>query len=581
MLRAKARAPFAHAAALLAVASLAALVAACRTPTSITLEITTDARCEDLKGVSIASGSREAAENAPPATTTTKCTAIDARTNRIGSLVVVPSAGDDAELAIRVVAGVDRPVDECDAARGYEGCIVARRLLRFEPHTELKLPIELHLDCKSVACDATTTCVDAGCKSAKLDDPGACSGEGCLSGGDAAVDSGDGGDAAVDAPPDGPVVCKAGEKKCGDVCAATSDPAYGCTEAGCSPCDPTGKASYVCEGGACKATGCAAGLKSCSGSCVAKDPAHGCGAASCAPCPSDNGVPYCDAGGRCALTCNIGYKLCGGVCVNVGDPNFGCGPTTCDKSSCPSPGGGTLICSAGKCVIGSCGAGTKACGGSCVPTDVNNGCGDAARCTACAPGESCVGGPPTTCQCVPESKATTCSKVECGATTNNCGQPVDCGNTCAAPKTCGGGGAGNVCGCTPSGSPCDGVSCGTMTDSCGNSVSCGCTGANTCGGGGVPGKCGCTPTNPCVGGACGTLSNGCGGTVACTCTGFDTCGGGGTPGVCGCTPEPKAMTCSYLVCGIEINNCGDPVNCGFCGGNCCGDSCVCKTCMCP
>ncbi len=567
------------------------LLAGCRTPTSITLTITSDVRCEDLRGVSIASGTRASTESAAPATTTFQCAPQGDGTSRIGTLVVVPSGGNDEEIAVRVVAGIDRPVDECSAQTGYQGCIVARRVLRFQPNVEMMLPIELHLDCKSVSCDATTTCVDAGCRSAEVTDPG-CVGEGCLPRTDGGVpDANDGGsDAQPDTQTDAPIgetgACADDEKNCGGACVKIDDPAYGCSTAGCSPCDATANATWTCSAGACMQTGCAAGFKSCSGACVPKDAAHGCGGASCTPCPADNGVASCDASGACKLECNTGYKLCGGKCVNVGDPNYGCGPTTCDASSCPSPGaGGTVVCSGSSCVLGSCGPGTKACAGTCVPTDSTHGCGEVPRCTPCAAGETCAGGPPSVCACVPDAKSKTCAGVECGIVKNNCGHDVDCGNPCVAPQTCGGGAAKNKCGCTPSGSPCNGVDCGNLPNSCGVLVACGCTGSNTCGGGGVSGKCGCTPTNPCTGGKCGTFSNGCGGTVTCGCSAPNTCGGGGVSGQCGCTPRTAAQACdSFQVCGPAPNGCGGFVSCGGCPGsspNCCYDRCVCSGCLCP
>lgn len=558
------------------IAGLALGAVGCRTPTSIALTVTSDVNCADLKGVAITTTSPGASESAAPTTTTTQCTSQPGG-SRIGTLVIVPSGGNDGEIAVRVVAGIDRPVEECSAASNYQGCIVARRIIRFQPHVELTLPVELHINCKSVACDATSTCVNSGCRPAKIDDPGEC----LECGSDGGVDS-----AKPDVSGDAPITetggCTASQKNCDGKCVEITDPAYGCTAASCSPCTGAPGASFACVGGTCTESMCKAGFKDCGGTCQPTDAAHGCNAASCAACPSDNGIAGC-AAGACSIKCNTGYKLCGGKCVNIGDPTYGCTPASCDNSACPKTG--TVVCSAGACVLGSCGAGTKACGGSCVPTDSTNGCGDVTRCTPCAAGESCAGGPPTTCQCVPEPKSTTCGRVQCGITKNNCGASVDCGAAaCVAPKTCGGGGVANTCGCKPSGSPCDGVSCGTLTDSCGTSVSCGCTGANTCGGGGMPGKCGCTVTNPCTGGKCGTFADGCGGSITCTCSGANTCGGGGAPGICGCAPEPLSTTCSFQVCGSAVNNCGTTVSCGGCPGpkpRCCLDSCVCSTCACP
>lgn len=179
----------------------------------------------------------------------------------------------------------------------------------------------------------------------------------------------------------------------------------------------------------------------------------------------------------------------------------GCVPST----SCPAGHicgpypdgcGGTISCgsceSSHSCTAANtcaCATGTKECGGSCVAPDPAHGCADSTRCTACAATETCVGSP-SVCQCVPETFAATCSKVECGSATNNCGTSVDCGTSaCKAPTTCGAGGVANKCGCAGT-TPCDMVSCGTIKDLCGVSYSCGCTTPSTCGGGGTAGKCG-------------------------------------------------------------------------------------------
>jgi len=66
------------------------------------------------------------------------------------------------------------------------------------------------------------------------------------------------------------------------------------------------------------------------------------------------------------------------------------------------------------------------------------------------------------------------------------------------------------------------------------------------------------------------------------CAASDSCGGSGVPGVCGCTDDGNA--CSNKICGNVINNCGQTVSCGTCGGTrptCCTESCVCSTCECP
>lgn len=153
--------------ALLATALASAQLAwACRAPTQITLEITTDVACDRLRGTSIygASGERPPSE---PITTTTQCTA-GSPTSSIGSLVVTPAGDKGGRAAIAVVAGLDRPSESC-ASAGYKGCIIARRRLSFVPHEPLSLPIALDRACVDVPCDETQTCVASRCVSAEVD----------------------------------------------------------------------------------------------------------------------------------------------------------------------------------------------------------------------------------------------------------------------------------------------------------------------------------------------------------------------------------------------------------------------------
>jgi hypothetical protein len=152
-----------------------------------------------------------------------------------------------------------------------------------------------------------------------------------------------------------------------------------------------------------------------------------------------------DADTNGSVLCPVGQKSCGTSCVALDDPTYGCGAPTCDPSACPATNGGTLACQGGACVIGSCGAGTKKCGDRCVPADKNNGCGEEARCNACAVNETCEGMPVTRCNCIPDN-ATACLGKQCGPTTNNCGQAFVCPDTCGG-RPCGTGGVGlNVCG---------------------------------------------------------------------------------------------------------------------------------------
>jgi hypothetical protein len=154
------------------VVCLAALVVgsvampACRTPTEVTVNITTDVPCtkEAWKGIAVYAGSPGLdVETKAPSLTSTAC---DAAGN-VGSIVLVPSGSDDADIEVRVVAGVARAPDDC-ATYGYDGCIVARRSLAFIPHEALSLTMALEGACIGNACDPLHTCVAGVCDDATL-----------------------------------------------------------------------------------------------------------------------------------------------------------------------------------------------------------------------------------------------------------------------------------------------------------------------------------------------------------------------------------------------------------------------------
>jgi len=163
-----------HAPAVLAVAlALLVTVASCREPTQIDVEITTDVKCPDLKGTAITVGNLGELDQRPITAQTQACVE-----GRIGELVVVPSGGDDETVAIKIVLGFGRDPAECVPPSYGPGCIVARRALRYIPHTHLTLPIFLSAACNGIACGATETCVGGDCRPATIADPGACSSPG-------------------------------------------------------------------------------------------------------------------------------------------------------------------------------------------------------------------------------------------------------------------------------------------------------------------------------------------------------------------------------------------------------------------
>ena len=146
------------------------VLADCRAATYVTVSLTTDALCVDLRGTSIATGAPGDIEKLDASTTTERCNA----KGEIGTIVVVPSEDSAAKFAVRAVAGVEKSPDACVKDGYVGGCIVGRRILRFIPHTSLTLPIELTLDCLDVPCNATQTCVHGKCQSAEVPDPSQC-----------------------------------------------------------------------------------------------------------------------------------------------------------------------------------------------------------------------------------------------------------------------------------------------------------------------------------------------------------------------------------------------------------------------
>lgn len=163
---------------------LVVLLASCREPTELTLELTTDLPCsngpDSLGDTSIYVGT--AAELAGPLSALTP--AAVARgcrgTGRIGNIVVLPSGSDDDRISIRVVAG--RQSASCTADL-RSGCIEARRSLGFVPHTPLLLPIALNKTCENRVCDnASDTCVEGACVPSAVNCSGGCTPPGLDSG---------------------------------------------------------------------------------------------------------------------------------------------------------------------------------------------------------------------------------------------------------------------------------------------------------------------------------------------------------------------------------------------------------------
>lgn len=183
-------------------ATTGVLSGACREPTQITLEVRTDLRCADRVTSAIVVGTlaqtAESLTSRPPAVETTDCTESGNGEAFIGSLVVVPSGDDTGEVAIKVVAGVGIPPEDCTGPTDKR-CITARRVRKYVSSTKLVLPVLLADACRGVPCGADETCSRGRCVSVRCEDDGTC---------DPPPASTDGGvtDASVDATsPDGSV----------------------------------------------------------------------------------------------------------------------------------------------------------------------------------------------------------------------------------------------------------------------------------------------------------------------------------------------------------------------------------------
>lgn len=98
----------------------------------------------------------------------------------VGDLMVTPgTAGREGPLTLRIAMGLRGKKAE-DCRDGDPGCIIARRNLRFVPHTRLKVPVVVYLACEGVRCDEASTCSYLGkCVSASVDPQRCASAEGC------------------------------------------------------------------------------------------------------------------------------------------------------------------------------------------------------------------------------------------------------------------------------------------------------------------------------------------------------------------------------------------------------------------
>lgn len=157
-----------------AILAVGLVLAGCRDPTQITIELTTDVPCDELRATSITVGELGAIETKPAAATESTCSA-----GTIGSLVAVPAGAGPTELAFKMVSSIGTSLDGCTAPDyGYD-CIVARRALNYKEHTSLRVPVVMRDACRGTACLPTETCALGRCVPATVDVNRCASAAGC------------------------------------------------------------------------------------------------------------------------------------------------------------------------------------------------------------------------------------------------------------------------------------------------------------------------------------------------------------------------------------------------------------------
>jgi hypothetical protein len=136
----------------------------CLAPTEIMLVLSTDFACSVVSQNSIAIAVGDPGDDDSGIATTTKLCADD---GGVGTIAILPHASVDQPIGIRVTLGVDAAADNCGP--NFQGCIVARRSLRFDPHAQLTLPIDLDQACIGVPCTPNSTCVSGSCVDAGVE----------------------------------------------------------------------------------------------------------------------------------------------------------------------------------------------------------------------------------------------------------------------------------------------------------------------------------------------------------------------------------------------------------------------------
>lgn len=167
----------------IAVSALALASVRCRTATVVRVETRSEVDCARRARVAvvIAHDVPGLAGAVPSAFSTTCVAAADRGDFDTGSVVLTPAGASDDTMALAVMTRPDGESPEtCLDAAQANRCIIARRQMRFAPHAELTVPVELRLSCLGVMCPPDQTCRKGECVDALLSTTCGSCGEGAL-----------------------------------------------------------------------------------------------------------------------------------------------------------------------------------------------------------------------------------------------------------------------------------------------------------------------------------------------------------------------------------------------------------------
>jgi hypothetical protein len=339
---------------LVAGAAIALTSANCAAPTQIIVDVRTDRPlCESIH-VGVAITKPDDVDKEPLAIYEENC---QVGTDDIGTLTIVPSGAKDAELAVRIVAGVNGTrANACGLpdSKGnpqWQNCILARRPLKFVPGQTVSITVILSQQCVGQICEGEKECNLGKCVEPEKVNP---------DGGNAALKDGEAYEDAHPPQPDGSLDASA------DACAACVG-----TTGATAACDGvTGKCNVTCNGTACQGQSLCGGKLDCTINCTNADSCKNTQCTTAGSCEftcSGVGTPRCEgihcSGGSCKVTCSEADDTCSNVTLDAGANLVSCLPSTNAKATCNG-----VDCNGGTCVRacndGGC-TGPTTCTGNC------------------------------------------------------------------------------------------------------------------------------------------------------------------------------------------------------------------------